>query len=382
MLGLFSSLTSSVPIGKKLHEPATEGTINRLHYRVTVLIFLGCSLIVTCLEWVGNGSKISCVMEGPVDSWTIPQNVINTYCYVLTTFTIPKHWNTKIGHDSAQIGVGHYNPKNDDVTYKAYYQWVPFVLFLQGAMFYFPHLLFKAWEGGKVRNIIAGLNNLILVKEEREKKEKILATYMAESLNTHNFWAMKMLLIEFLNLLNAVFQIYFIDVFLQGEFSTYGVSALGFLQDDPETRIDPMAQVFPRVTKCSFFKYGPSGTVQTHDAICVLPVNIVNEKLYIFLWFWLVILAVLSVFSIMYHIFLLITPSMVRMILRSRSLHQSDLPLEEMGKHFELGDWKLLYILSRNMEPLVFGEFIKELYKTIKEARSKNATSAKLLSKA
>ena len=53
-----------------------------------------------------------------------------------------------------------------------------------------------------------------------------------------------------------------------------------------------------------------------------------------------------------------------------------------MGKHFELGDWKLLYILSRNMEPLVFGEFIKELYKTIKEARSKNATSAKLLSKA
>ena len=90
-----------------------------------------------------------------------------------------------------------------------------------------------------------------------------------------------------------------------------------------------------------------------------------------------VILAVLSVFSIMYHILLLITPSMVRMILRSRSLHQSDLPLEEMGKQFELGDWKLLYILSRNMEPLVFGEFIKELYKVLKEARGKNATSAK-----
>ena len=93
-----------------------------------------------------------------------------------------------------------------------------FPFFFQGAMFYFPHLLFKAWEGGKVRNIIAGLNNLILVKEEREKKEKILATYMVESLHTHNFWAMKMLLIEFLNLLNAVFQIYFIDVFLGGEF--------------------------------------------------------------------------------------------------------------------------------------------------------------------
>ena len=70
-------------------------------------------------------------MEGAVDSWTIPQNVINTYCYVLTTFTLPKHWNTKIGHESAHQGVGAYNPKTDDVTHKAYYQWVPFVLFLQ-----------------------------------------------------------------------------------------------------------------------------------------------------------------------------------------------------------------------------------------------------------
>ena len=43
-----------------------------------------------------------------------------------------------------------------------------------------------------------------------------------------------------------------------------------FLESDPEIRIDPMATIFPRVTKCSYFKYGPSGTVQTHDAICVL----------------------------------------------------------------------------------------------------------------
>ena len=72
--------------------------------------------------------------------------------------------------------------------------------------------------------------------------------------------------------------IYFVDVFLGGEFSTYGIEVLGFLEADPENRIDPMATIFPRVTKCSFFKYGPSGTVQTLDSICVLPVNIMNEK--------------------------------------------------------------------------------------------------------
>ena len=40
-------------------------------------------------------------------------------------------------------------------------------------MFYTPHLLYKKWEGGKVKNIIAGLNRLILDKKERTGKEKM-----------------------------------------------------------------------------------------------------------------------------------------------------------------------------------------------------------------
>ena len=56
--------------------------------------------------------------------------------------------------------MGSYNPHTDEVTYKAYYQWVPFVLFLQAIMFYVPHLIFKSWEGGKVQGIVAGLNQV------------------------------------------------------------------------------------------------------------------------------------------------------------------------------------------------------------------------------
>ena len=52
---------------------------------------------------------------------------------------------------------------------------------------------------------------------------------------------------------------------------------------------DPMAKVFPKVTKCSFHKYGPSGTIEIRDGLCVLPLNIINEKIYILLWFWSVI---------------------------------------------------------------------------------------------
>ncbi|TRY68309.1 hypothetical protein TCAL_03015 [Tigriopus californicus] len=366
MLGIFSGLKSNVPLLSKIEEPKTEGVVNRLHYRMTVMILFGCSLLVTALEWVGNGSKISCVMEGPDDSWVVPPNVINTYCYVLSTFVLPKHYNTKIGHTSSQVGVGTYNPKEDDVSYKAYYQWVPYVLFLQGCCFYVPHLIFKLWEGGKVKNIISGLHQCIIDRKDRCEKERILAQYFVDSMHSHNFWAIKMLFVEFLNLVNVILNIFFVDVFLQGEFSTYGYQVIKFLEADPENRIDPMATVFPRVTKCSFYKYGPSGTIQTHDAICVLPVNIMNEKIYVLLWFWFILLSFVTVISLIWHLLFLVTPGLTKTFLKSRTMNQPDLHLNDIGRHFEVGDWKLLYILARNMEPLVFGEFLRELFGTLK----------------
>lgn len=77
---------------------------------------------------------------------------------------------------------------------------------------------------------------------------------------------------------------FFIDTFLGGAFLTYGTEVIKFSQQNQENRTDPMVIVFPRVTKCTFHKFGPSGTIQHHDALCVLALNILNEKIYIFLW--------------------------------------------------------------------------------------------------
>ena len=90
------------------------------------------------------------------------------------------------------------------------------------------------------------MNQLIIDRRDRVDKEKALAQYFVESLNTHNFWALRMLFVEFLNIINVIGQIYFVDIFLGGEFSTYGLNVLKFLEADPEDRIDPMAMIFPR----------------------------------------------------------------------------------------------------------------------------------------
>ena len=107
-------------------------------------------------------------------SGPIPENVINNYCYIQGTFTIPKHYTEveyiknkktgryeafpQIGNVISSAGVGPYNAGSNpdgspitEVEVKAYYQWVPFMLFLQGVMFYVPHLIYKAVEGGKLK---------------------------------------------------------------------------------------------------------------------------------------------------------------------------------------------------------------------------------------
>ena len=71
---------------------------------------------------------------------------------------------------------------------------------------------------------------------------------------------------------------------------------------EPEDRIDPMSRIFPKMTKCIFHKYGGSGTIQRFDALCVLSMNILNEKIYIFLWFWLIILAVITAINLLIRI--------------------------------------------------------------------------------
>merc|ERR1711902_481855 len=58
-----------------------------------------------------------------------------------------------------------------------------------------------------------------------------------------------------------------------------------------------IARVFPKIGKCTINTYGVSGTIQTDDRFCVLPLNNFNGKFYFFLWFWyLLVLSWTSIF--------------------------------------------------------------------------------------
>jgi hypothetical protein len=50
----------------------------------------------------------------------------------------------------------------------------------------------------------------------------------------------------------------------------------------------------------------------------ILPLNVVNEKIYIFLWFWFIFLTIVTAMTVMYRIVIIFSPRMRVYLLRLR----------------------------------------------------------------
>jgi len=143
---------------------------------------------------------------------------------------------------------------------------------------------------------------------------------------------------------------FLMDRFFDGAFLTFGLEVIAFAEQDQEDRLDPLIYVFPRMTKCTFHKFGTSGEVEKHDALCLLPLNIVNEKVYIFLWFWFILLAVLSFLVIVYRVIIVISPKMRAYLLYIRFRLIRREVINTIVRKSYVGDWFLFYMLGKHSD--------------------------------
>lgn len=79
-------------------------------------------ILVLCV----TGDPIACINDGAV-----PGHVINTYCWITHTFTLPYQIHKPVGTHVAHPGVGGFVEGENEQRYHSYYQWVPFMLFFQ-----------------------------------------------------------------------------------------------------------------------------------------------------------------------------------------------------------------------------------------------------------
>lgn len=351
MLQILSFLKSFV----KYEKVKIDNVVFWLHYRVTAIILMAFALFIITNEFIGG--PINCVID------EIPKDVIETFCWIHGTYTVSKKMEGELGRDYLYPGVTSFNsgPGEEKIKEHLYYQWVPFMLLFQALMFYIPHYVWKTCEGGRIKMLSTNLNLPISEAEHRRERKLAVIEYLYENLHHHNFYLFRFVFCELLNLMNIIAQILFIDYFLDGEFSTYGIKVFDFIQMKPEIRGDPMAHIFPKVTKCLFYKYGPSGSIEHLDSICLLPLNVINEKVYIFLWFWFLLLSTLSLVALIYRIQILCIPKLRSIVLLMRVGFSSRIATNKVLIKCYIGDWFILYQLSKNIDPMIFRDIISEL---------------------
>ncbi|KAJ8672806.1 hypothetical protein QAD02_004066 [Eretmocerus hayati] len=368
-----SELTKYVNLKIDRDSPAIDNIIFKLHYRATFLILLGSSVLVSSRQFFGE--HIKCMADKSLE-----EDVINSFCFFTSTYTVVKHMNeTALKEETIpHPGVGP-AAKYDEVTRHAYYQWVPFVLFFQALLFYLPHYIWRTIEGGRLKILVSGLHMAslciredelktdngvtIISKGQKEAKIKQIRTSFMNRLHINRAWAYYLGLCELLNFVNVLVQIYATNKFLGGSFVGIGKDLVEF---DPKNLIGALDAVFPKVTKCEFHRYGPSGGLQRHDVICVMALNIINEKIYGFLWFWFIILAVLTALGLVWRVLTMLFHSKGNFF--SRAVFKIACPgkyepleILNVTKESHYGDWLFLYYIAKNVENYVFKELLHGL---------------------
>ncbi|CAH0723174.1 unnamed protein product, partial [Brenthis ino] len=364
MIDLFMPIRSFL----KFQNVYTDNNIFRLHYKLTVIILLVCTLLVTSKQFFGE--PIHCISEGE----TINKDAINSYCWIYGAFTLE---NQPAAKHMLYPGVGTDTTGDAKHRRHSYYQWVSFILLCQAAMFYTPHYLWKIWEGGKLKALVSDLANPLVTKNWGESRRAEMLSYLTYSnIHTHMKYALLYGFCEVLNFVNTVGQIFLLDLFLGGSFRNYGSAVATFTQvpDLPteSQQPNPMDLYFPKLTKCSYRDFGPSGTPQLKDRLCVLPLNIINEKIFAVLWFWLIILAVLSALAIFFRIIIFTVPTVRTYLIMSRVRQVDRYVVSKITNHFGYGDWFVLHLLGKNMNPIAFKDLVLELSKEIGNNKAYN----------
>ena len=118
-----------------------------------------------------------------------------------------------------------------------------------------------------------------------------------------NYLIIVYLVIKCLYLINVIGQLFLLDAFLGVPFHSYGVDVLrgivpvGADWSSSQSMSHLSSSRFPRITMCDL-KVRRLGAVHRYNVQCVLPINLFNEKIFLFVYFWMVFVAALTLYSL------------------------------------------------------------------------------------
>jgi hypothetical protein len=284
---------------------------------MTVAILVVFALVVSTKQFVGE--PIYCWVpahfEGSHEDYT------NSYCWIRNTYYLTPDDDVPAESES------------DKQSVVPYYQWVPMILLFQALLFYAPYFLWTALSsrsGLDLSSIVeAGQSFTVTdMTEIRDKTVQYMTKMMDRYLQCHNlpsadhtsnccrsclsktccgrrrgnYLIILYLIVKLLYLANSVGQLFLMNVFLGMSFHSLGFDVIQGAVDIKKDWPAISAARFPRVTMCDL-KVRRLGNIHRYSVQCVLPINLFNEKIFLFIYFWLIVLSIVTLWSLIVWIY-------------------------------------------------------------------------------
>ncbi|CAB4056257.1 inx [Lepeophtheirus salmonis] len=102
---------------------------------------------------------------------------------------------------------------------------------------------------------------------------------------------------------------------------------------------------------CTFHSVGTAAGEQKFNSLCVLSLNIINEKIYVLLWFWLFGVTIATAIHLFYRLAVIMMPHVrpTLLMMRARTFKPEDSKsVRRILARCYLGDWWVLYQIGRN----------------------------------
>ncbi|KAK3600963.1 hypothetical protein CHS0354_004172 [Potamilus streckersoni] len=381
-------LLGVIPSFQKLGASRIDDWIDRVSHVYTVGLLVIFAVVVSTSQFVGD--PIHCwnpaEFTGAYDAYT------KSYCWIKNTYYIPL---------TESIPVDIQKRQNAEITY---YQWVPLILIFQAFMFKIPNIVWKLFNGG------SGLNLSKVCKladetqwgtpDDRKGKIRNIGKFMDRWLQTHReyhnnivvrikaktsrvlcfvcnkrqgtFLTALYIWIKVLFLANVISQFFILNAFMATNYNMYGFEYIKMFQSGTSMKESPR---FPRITLCDF-QIRQLQNIQRWTVQCVLPINLFNEKIFVFLWFWFFVVAVLAGINFVRWLYLIVLKRnnykyVKKFLLISSKIHTvADKKLARRFAEEYLRDdgCFVLRMVGINSTDLVITDLLEELFSQFKEA--------------
>ncbi|CAF1122866.1 unnamed protein product [Rotaria sp. Silwood1] len=375
--------------------------IDRLNHRYTVTMILVFAAIVTTQQYFG--SPITCWV--PAQFTGGYEKYANDICWIMNTYYVP------MDHDIPHAETTRYE------RMLKYYQWSPFILLFMALCFYFPRMLWRSLNnksGLDIDKLVAAALKQEQQADQIEERKKTIE-YISNSIRVYienrytnsktsdyhpknflqkffyslTFWRHRHLssfivllftFVKFLFLFNSLVQIFLLNSFLGNDYHLFGFEVITkFIRglDWGESKR------FPRVTLCDFH-IREIGIIHRYTVQCVLPINLFNEKIFLILWFWILLLAAFNIVDFISWLLRIIRIDSRTVYVRRKLAMNRALINEPIDEYMNSEQMKLnekirskafvrdylqedgcfaLRLLARNGQDIIVGEIVDNLYK-------------------